>query len=237
MKSTCAFLFQFMVLATLGHDVCTEQNPQPKAAKPRWSNGPPEDPSFFPIGVWLQRPQYADAYKRAGFNVCIGLWKGPTEEQLAESLSILGMDESSFCCSYCGDTASEWDHFRPLVKNRKPTGFISEIHNLVPACGKCNQSKGNKDWKTWMLSDAALSPKSKGVADIDQRINRLDAYAEWGAAAQIDFEEILSPEDWKQHWDNWHRILDEMKTAQVLADSIRLSVAEAHSMSCSTAHS
>ena len=68
------------------------------------------------------------------------------------------MDESNFRCSYCRDAASEWDHFRPLVKDKQPTGYITEIHNLVPACGKCNQSKGNKDWKTWMLGDAELSP-------------------------------------------------------------------------------
>ena len=113
----------------------------------------------------------------------------PTEEQIAESLSILGMDQSGFGCSYCGDPATEWDHFRPLVKDKKPTGYISEIHNLVPACGKCNQSKGNKDWKTWMLSDANLSPKSRDIADIDDRIRRLEAYAEWRSAAQIDFDE------------------------------------------------
>ena len=150
----------------------------------------------------------------------------PTEEQISESLSILGMDESTFCCSYCGEAASEWDHFRPLVKDQKPTGYISEIRNLVPACGKCNQSKGNKDWKTWMLSDAALSPKSKRVADIEQRIQRLDAYAEWGDAAWIDFEEIVDSNDWQKHWENWHRILDEMKAAQVLADLIRQTVAD-----------
>ena len=44
----------------------------------------------------------------------------PTKEQIAESLSILRMDQSSFSCSYCGDPASEWDHFRPLVKDKKP---------------------------------------------------------------------------------------------------------------------
>jgi endonuclease I len=48
------------------------------------------------------------------------------------------------------------------VLKKKPTGYISEIHNLVPACGKCNQSKGNKEWRQWMLSDATLSPKTKG---------------------------------------------------------------------------
>ena len=45
------------------------------------------------------------------------------------------------------------DHLRPLVKDKEPTGYISEIHNLVPSCGKCNQSKGNKEWKAWMRRD------------------------------------------------------------------------------------
>jgi len=85
----------------------------------------------------------------------------PTEEEVKEALSILGMSKERFECAYCGATASEWDHLRPLVMDKQPTGYISEIHNLVPSCGKCNQSKGNKDWRTWMLSDAKLSPKTK----------------------------------------------------------------------------
>ncbi len=153
----------------------------------------------------------------------------PTEERISEALTILGMNETSFCCSYCGDAASEWDHFRPLVKDRKPTGYISEIRNLVPTCGKCNQSKGNKDWKTWMLSNAALSPKSKGVVGIEQRIQRLEAYTEWGDATKIDFEKIVGANDWQRHWDNWKQILDAMRKAQDLADSIREVVAQSHS--------
>ncbi|KJL26043.1 HNH endonuclease [Microbacterium foliorum] len=79
----------------------------------------------------------------------------PTESELQEALEILGMREH-VTCSYCGDTSTEWDHFRPLVEKQRPTGYISEIHNLVPACGKCNQSKGNKHWLTWMRSTARL---------------------------------------------------------------------------------
>jgi hypothetical protein len=30
-----------------------------------------------------------------------------------------------------------------LVEEKEPIGYISEIRNLVPVCGKCNQSKGN----------------------------------------------------------------------------------------------
>jgi len=37
---------------------------------------------FFPIAVWLQNPAKAERYRDAGFNLYIGLWKGPTEEQL-----------------------------------------------------------------------------------------------------------------------------------------------------------
>jgi hypothetical protein len=49
-----------------------------------WENGPSHGADFFPIAVWLQDPSKAKAYKRAGFNTYVGLWKGPTEKQLAE---------------------------------------------------------------------------------------------------------------------------------------------------------
>ncbi|MBN2139170.1 MAG: hypothetical protein JW720_15295 [Sedimentisphaerales bacterium] len=50
----------------------------------RWEWGPSKEDSFFPICVWLQSPRNAAKYKSAGINTYIGLWKGPTEEQLAE---------------------------------------------------------------------------------------------------------------------------------------------------------
>ncbi len=49
----------------------------------RWKFGPPKDPSFFPIAVWLQQPRNAPRYRQAGINLYVGLWRGPTEEQLA----------------------------------------------------------------------------------------------------------------------------------------------------------
>lgn len=48
-----------------------------------WTNGPWADPKFFPIAVWLQDPPLAERYRRAGINTYVGLWEGPTEEQLA----------------------------------------------------------------------------------------------------------------------------------------------------------
>ena len=56
---------------------------RPAAAYGRWKNGPPGDPSYFPIAVWLQAPRNAAKYKAAGINLYVGLWKGPTESQLS----------------------------------------------------------------------------------------------------------------------------------------------------------
>ena len=48
----------------------------------KWAKGPPSDPGFFPLAVWLQAPANAERYRKAGFNTYVGLWRGPTEEQL-----------------------------------------------------------------------------------------------------------------------------------------------------------
>ena len=104
----------------------------------------------------------------------------PTEAEVDKALAVLGMKRGSCICAYCGDKKSEWDHFRAVVKGRKPTGYITEIANLVPSCGKCNQSRGNKDWKAWMLGSAAQSPTSRKIADIPERIQRLEAFSFWG---------------------------------------------------------
>lgn len=48
------------------------------------------DASFFPIGVWVQAPANAARYRAAGINTYVGLWQGPTDEQL-DALKAAGM--------------------------------------------------------------------------------------------------------------------------------------------------
>jgi hypothetical protein len=50
----------------------------------KWRHGPSAEPAFFPIAVWLQSPANASRYRQAGINTYVALWRGPTEEQLAE---------------------------------------------------------------------------------------------------------------------------------------------------------
>ena len=64
------------VLSILG---CVAAEPSREASASDWAN----DPNFFPIGVWLQNPSNAERFKAAGINLYVGLWRGPTAEQLA----------------------------------------------------------------------------------------------------------------------------------------------------------
>jgi len=152
----------------------------------------------------------------------------PSQDQVLEALSLLEMTEETYQCAYCGDKVSEWDHLRPLVLQKRATGYISEIHNLVPACGKCNQSKGSRYWKDWILSDAPNSPKARQIADLQDRIRKLEAYEAWKPPTKLDFESIVGSETWKQHWDNCERLHALMKESQVLAETINRLIDTAH---------
>jgi hypothetical protein len=152
----------------------------------------------------------------------------PNEKEVREALQILQINPDHQTCAFCGDTATEWDHLRPLVIGRKPTGFITEIANLVPACGKCNQSKGNKPWRSWINSNARLSPKSRGIPDLGAKIEHLEDFEKWRKVEPINFEEIVGSEMWITHWENCERVINEMKTSQEFAVRIRTVILEKH---------
>lgn len=145
----------------------------------------------------------------------------PTDSEVDEALEVLGMKRGACVCAYCGGKKSEWDHFRAVVKNRKPTGYITEIANLVPACGKCNQSRGNKDWKEWMRGSAPQSPARRGVADIEERIRRLEAFAAWRKPVCIDYAKIIAEDQWIRHNENLERVLSFLAEAEAHAISLR----------------
>jgi len=65
-------------------------NGEPAADARQWAFGPPRRADYFPIAVWLQAPKNAAKFKAVGINLFIGLWKGPTEKQLAD-LKAAGM--------------------------------------------------------------------------------------------------------------------------------------------------
>lgn len=148
----------------------------------------------------------------------------PSDEEIARALEVLGMDASDVRCAYCGDPATEWDHLNAIVRDKRPTGYISEIHNLVPACGKCNQSKGNKPWRLWMLGSSPLSPASRGVTDVEKRVERIAEYERLFPSVRIDFEAMVDKSVWKAYWDAHRDLVERVRRCEELAAEVRAEV-------------
>jgi hypothetical protein len=88
-KGACMRFFLSLVwavsLAFLVYPQTSSAAPEAgKSPYSAWEHGLPTDPGYFPLAVWLQDPPNAEKYKAAGINLYVGLWKGPTEEQLAD---------------------------------------------------------------------------------------------------------------------------------------------------------
>ncbi|HWF65407.1 MAG TPA: HNH endonuclease [Rhizomicrobium sp.] len=145
----------------------------------------------------------------------------PTADEIKQALAVLGMSPEQQACVYCGTPATDWDHLRPLVRGKRPTGYIDEIRNLVPACGPCNQSKSGAEWRTWMEGAAPGSPKTRGIADLPERIARLHEFERWGNVKPLPLEDLAGTEQWDAHWANLQKIEEQMKTAQVHAVAVR----------------
>lgn len=144
----------------------------------------------------------------------------PDLDEIGQVLEIFELDPGNLRCFYCGDLATEWDHLRPLVKDGKPTGYPSSIRNLVPSCGKCNQSKGKSDWKAWMLGAAPRSPSVRGIPDLKQRIARLERFESWGNCVPLNVKDLVSPNLWDEYYAIQDEILLRMRDAQKLATQI-----------------
>jgi hypothetical protein len=145
----------------------------------------------------------------------------PSNEEIETALKILEMTPDTVNCAYCGDDATEWDHFRPIVKEKYPTGFITEIRNLVPSCGKCNQSKGNYYWKQWMLGAAPQCPRIRKIPDLENKMRILEEYEKWGNVKPLALISLVDQGLWEQHWQNRQNLQDAMLAAQSHANKLR----------------
>ena len=75
-------------------------------------------------------------------------------------------------CVFCGSSAiRRWDHLVAVSQ-----GGETVLGNMVPACGRCDDSKQHFPFEEWMIGDAKWSPKSQGVTDVQQRVERIKAY-------------------------------------------------------------
>lgn len=144
-------------------------------------------------------------------------------DELAVARNVERFGFKSGECVYCGNPATDADHFFALVKRGKPSGYYHSTSNLVPACGPCNQSKGGSDWRIWLTGNAKRSPRKRGVADIDERVSRLERLAAEIAPAQAEHEIIakVGAELWERYWDRLAYLKSLMAEAEKDAALIR----------------
>jgi len=145
----------------------------------------------------------------------------PGVEEIDEALAILGMTRLTMECIYCGSKATDWDHLRPFVSGKKPTGYINDIRNMVPSCGPCNQSKIGADWRIWIEGTARGAPKTRGVTALSDRIARLERFVEWGRVKPLDLRALAGESLWDEYWARRDAIEQAMKDAQVHAIAVQ----------------
>lgn len=86
------------------------------------------------------------------------------------------------CCAYCGeppidDKSLTVDHVKPKAK-----GGEDRTSNCVPACKRCNHSKGSEDWMQWFSRQSFYNEKAvrrikiwieEGLV-VDEELNVID---------------------------------------------------------------
>lgn len=73
------------------------------------------------------------------------------QEQSQEIIRILECRQTNgvLRCAYCLSPAAREDHFRALIKNGEPSGYINDAVNCIPSCTRCHLKKGLKDFEVW----------------------------------------------------------------------------------------
>ena len=111
-----------------------------------YPSGFPTDASFFPIGVWLQSPGHSPEFKAIGINTYVGLWKGPTEDQLAAlakfNMFVVGAQNDLALHSPNRQIIKAWLH-EDEPDNAQPIGF--GLHgSCIPAAEVVRRTKEMK---------------------------------------------------------------------------------------------
>jgi 5-methylcytosine-specific restriction endonuclease McrA len=149
----------------------------------------------------------------------------PTESDYEDIISkkLVELDkDKNYLCVYCGENkANSWDHIRPLIVDKRPSGYIHEISNLIPACSSCNSSKGNKWVDDFFETSKRLKKIPKDV--LEERKKKVKTYMDYFenkyGVIKIPFEEF--PKDLANEFEEYVKSLEEIH--QKLKDATKKS--------------
>lgn len=72
-----------------------------------------------------------------------------------------------------------------------------------------------------MYSDAKLSPKSRNIQGVEDKVLALESFQKKYSVIKYDFETIVGSDLWLRHWDNWRKLNELMKESQRTSDTIK----------------
>jgi hypothetical protein len=147
-------------------------------------------------------------FPRLSYNVARGLREivAPIQTMPSASWDQL-LEEFHGCCAFCGEGATREnrgivpDHLIPVTDHGELV-----LGNVVPACQKCNDSRGNGDWRQY-LQDRYPENSAQRISAIEQYLSRHPYEA-------VHPEAILNSDELKEYQsilDNWEVILEEAK--------------------------
>ena len=150
----------------------------------------------------------------------------PDASELEGYYEALGIKEGQ--CAYCLGVGNGRDHLKPLVKDGMPTGYITDIRNLVPCCQKCNSSKGSKSFEEWYKSDNNLKRlRSLGLNpdEIEKRYIIIKEY-EAKIGQPLDYEKIVGTDKWNEYKERRKALIKALNDNQKFCDMLLKTVLE-----------
>lgn len=126
-------------------------------------------------------------------------------------------------CVYCLREAKSVDHLFPLVKDGMPSGYISDINNLVPCCKDCNSKKGNKEFNEWYKDNKTKKYLKDECGLSDEQIkNRYEIICEFikKHKKQYNFFDYLTKEECDKYIFLKNKIENDIKEADIFCKKI-----------------
>lgn len=125
------------------------------------------------------------------------------------------LEEFDGRCAYCGEvsTASNrgivGDHLIPVTEFGELV-----VGNTVPACQTCNDSRGNKDWRTFIKSRHSSDGASR-IAKIEGHIGKYN----YTPCSIDDSLTLQEQEEYREILEQWERLLERARVLKLKVNS------------------
>ncbi len=131
-------------------------------------------------------------------------------------------------CAYClrEGQAKTADHFKPVVNGTMPTGYVTDITNLVPCCKDCNSKKAGKEFDDWFdENNQWLIDKLGNKNKINERKNII---LEAMRPNWLDYKQILGRKGWHKYTTTRKKLERALARSQKTLDKLAQKILDAY---------